>query len=557
MQQPARVNRAGERFRHWVLDTPLLWSLAALCGFGWYAQFIPHPSWNAIELIIAQNLLEHGRFATSLDYPSAITWRPVLPTLVVTLLRLLTDDPLTIYRIFCAAAVCSLTTSLFLIVRRLFGRIAGHVAAALALTCPAATTYLVQHAHSYSHWGAMLILGPALLSSARLIIDESSPKPRDYRVSGLLWGLAYLSRSEMLLFAGLAFLALVASDWRRRRVTPRSLAAWLLPFVALFGTYNILASVAAARDDILIRKTIYTFYISQGWVDPAPWTGPDIEADGYRYAIELYGEPTDNDESLLRAIRRNPEAFARRVQRNAVNFYQAYRQPWFFATGWMLAALAMVLILLTGRIEAHKAIFLWLLVGLFGASHCFLIFHIDHRYLTITVPSLLLLAASFAGWLVAQAARRGPVAGRSALLLVGVAVLATMWPQLERLRAHPPRDDRAVTAMRALGEHFREHGGRPKFPGNRQPHIDFHFPEQHPLRPEDRFLVAYFTHTSWVNGLAEGPFPRGRFYSYRDRPHDYLYLPAARIDQFPGARRRIIARHDNPILGEYYLVSGR
>ena len=66
-----------------IRDTPVFWVTLAFAVYFYYAQFVVTVSWNAIELIIAQHLLDYGTYATSIDYPSALTWRPVLPTLLV------------------------------------------------------------------------------------------------------------------------------------------------------------------------------------------------------------------------------------------------------------------------------------------------------------------------------------------------------------------------------------------------------------------------------------------------------------------------------------------
>ena len=49
-----------------------------------------------------------------MDYPSALTWRPPLPTLFVTFLRLWTDDPMVIYRLFCGTAIGGLVVAMYL-----------------------------------------------------------------------------------------------------------------------------------------------------------------------------------------------------------------------------------------------------------------------------------------------------------------------------------------------------------------------------------------------------------------------------------------------------------
>jgi hypothetical protein len=109
--------------------------------------------------------------------------------------------------------------------------------------------------------------------------------------------------------------------------------------------------------------------------------------------------------------------------------------------------------------------------------------------------------------------------------------------------------------MRSLGAHFRSLVLPPLSSGNREPHLWFEFPERSPLFPEDQFLLAYFSRTAWVNRGAEGPFPRGRMYSFRDCPDDYRYVPAEKIgDAKATGGGRIVDAYDNPVLGRYYLV---
>ena len=77
---PASADRP--RPGRWL--APVLWGLVVFMVYFHYARYIDQVGWNAIELIISQKLTGHGVYATSLDYPSAIAWRPVVPTLVVT-----------------------------------------------------------------------------------------------------------------------------------------------------------------------------------------------------------------------------------------------------------------------------------------------------------------------------------------------------------------------------------------------------------------------------------------------------------------------------------------
>lgn len=535
-----------------LADQPWLWGCLAFAAYFYYAQFIVTVSWNAIELIIAQHLIDHGVFATSLDYPSAITWRPFLPTLLVTLLRLFTADPVLIYQIMCGCTLASLVTTAFLSARVLWGRGAAHLAAFLTFTCPAITTQLIDHAHSYSHLGGLLLLGPALYASVRLLrrLEQGLPvTPAGYGLSGVLWGLCYLSRSEFLL-SGLLFLVILVWTHRARRLPFKSPAVWLLAFLAFVLPYNLYADHVARRDGLLIRKVIYGFYASQGWVDPSPTTGPDIEADGYLYAQQLYGTALANGESLPRAILHNPAAFLRRVRLNTVQYYRKLTDRDFFYPWVGATALVFVVAFAAGRTERADRRPVLFLLGLFLASHFVLIFHLDSRYLTIAVPPLILLATAGAHLFLQTTRRHLPAAAWVFLLAAGSAGL--LWGsagQFQRWWHHRERNQVSVPALAALGERFGPVIRRLGSTVNREPHLRFVFPTPSPLFPEDQFLVAYFTRTSWVNGGAEGPFPRGRIYSYRDRPLDYLLRPSA-----PDDAGEVVAEEDIPTLGRYQLV---
>ncbi|MFZ5493842.1 MAG: hypothetical protein ACOZE5_00710 [Verrucomicrobiota bacterium] len=554
------LNQFSKQPARFLADSPWPWTAAAFAVYFHHAQFIVTVSWNAIELIIAQHLIDHGVFATSVDYPSAITWRPLLPTLVVTLLRLITDEPIRIYQLYAGAAVASFVAAAFLSARLLWGRGAAHLAAFLAFTCPAVTTYLINHPHSYSHLGGILFLGPAVYASLRLLklADEGGPVPAArYAFAGLWWGLCYLCRAELMLFC---FVLLAVAAWihvaRRRPLLP--LAALSGGFLAVLVPYNLYAGHVATRDGILIRKTIYGFYISQGWVDPPSNAGPDIEADGYVYAQRLYGTAEENGENLLKAIARNPGAFARRVRLNLRSFYLRLWDAEFFHPWTAVAAAGLLTALATGLIPAGERKPLLFLAGLFAAAHFVVIYHIDARYLTVGMPALILLAAG-AGHHLIRAGSRLPGPVRAVLVLALLAGIGDgSRAHFARLWRHREPNRTSVAAFRALGEQFRQAAAGYKSRVNREPHLRFIFPAKSPLYPEDQFLLAYFSRTAWFNAGAEGPFPRGRFYSYRDCPDDFLVVPDERIGDYRlMGTSRIVSSQDNPVLGRYHLVQVR
>jgi hypothetical protein len=271
-----------------LLDSPVAWMALAFGIYFFYARFIVMIAWDALELVIAQHVVDHGAYVTSLDFPSALTLRPVLPTLMVACFRLWTSDPMLIFRLMVGCAVGTMTGALFFSARVIWGRTAAHVAAFATLCCPAFTTYLINSNHPYSHLGAMTMLGLAMAASAALWhrVNAGEPAPKGlYALGGLLWALCYLCRSELLLYFIVLVLLLGWLAARRRdRGGALRLAILLAAFAAVFVPYNLYVDHVVQRDGTIIRKSIYNFYISQGWADPPPGELADTEADGFVYA---------------------------------------------------------------------------------------------------------------------------------------------------------------------------------------------------------------------------------------------------------------------------------
>lgn len=532
-----------------------IWGLLGFSLFFYQAQFIPTVKWNAIELIIAQHLLEHGAYVTSLDYPSAITWRPVLPTLVVAFFRIWTGDPILIYRLVCGLSLGILAATMFLSARLLWSRPAAHTAAALTLVCPAITTYLIQHAHSYSHLVGLLFLGPALYGGLTVLCLSGAGEPvscRRLAVSGLLWGCCYLCRSELLLFAVLEILVF-GFGWVRQKQSLKPVASFALGLLAFVLPYNLYAGHVAERDGLLLRKTIYGLYASQGWADPAPDAGEDTEGDGYVYATKLYGDPVANGESVFRAIRHNPPAFLRRIRLNLGAFYRLYWDRNFFHPLWSVAVAALLVPLLKRALPDGRKTGVVFLFGLFLCSHFVLLFHVDPRYLSINIPALILLSV---GWVHSgfQWAGARRFASYGFLSFVLVFVFHTAQPQFEQVRQHPSPVP-SISALAALGRHFRATVPSPRLVRNREPHIGFIPPAISPLYPEDPIIVAYFTHSAWLAHGADGPFPRGKIYSFRECEDDYLYIPQDRVGETGLTQNgRVIATFSHPVLGSYALL---
>ena len=553
------MNTFARRATTWLLDTPVAWMALAFGVYFFYAQFIVMIAWNALELVIAQHVIEHGSYVTSLDYPSALTLRPLLPTLMVAFFRLWTSDPVLIFRLMVGCGLATLTGAMFFSARQLWGRAAAHSAAVLTLACPALTTYLIDNNHPYSHLGAMPVLGLALALSLWLLKQESSGQPASvkfYALSGLLWGLCYLCRSELVLYTGVLVLVLAWQAVRRRtRAAWLGLAALLIVFGLIFVPYNLYAEHVTRRDGTSIRKSIYGFYMSQGWADPPPGELSDTEGDGYIYATKLYGDPVANGESMLTAIRHNPSAFFRRVKLNRGAFYALYHSPDFFPAAWAVGDLVLLGLLLTGRLPAGDRPCLWFLCGLFLASHFVLMFHIDERYLTIGVPPLILLLAGLVHYVIHTAAKLSSVAGIAAGLIVAGVLVGVGHRQYLRVRNHLPANTQSFAAMKSFGRHFLTVVKTPRLAGNLEPHIGFDFPNPVKIYLEDQFLLPYFSHTALVAHNTVSAYPWPKFYSFREVPDDYRYVPADLFKTLdPKLAAKAIDEYDNPVLGHYYLL---
>lgn len=544
------------QFRRILADTPVPWALGGFLLYFWYAQFAT-VAWNTIELIIAQHLLFHGTYATSLDYPSAVTWRPVLPTFVVTFVRIWTSNPFLIFRIVTGATFAVLTASTFWSGKIMAGRRAAHLAAGLTLLCPGLTVYLITHPHSYSNLVGLMMLGPAMALSLFLLtalIEHREIRAGWYLATGLAWGLSYLSRSEFVLFFAWHFAVLAWLHWRNRK-NWRPLLVYVAAFAVCFVSYNVFAEHAANRDGILFRKSIYGFYLSQGWADPPPGVSADIESDGYQYAIQLYGDPVANHESALRAVTHNPSAFFHRVLRNFRAFYSRYNDLLFFPLVWTICAVGAIGLLPAKSTSFRDRVLLVFLLGLFGASHFVLIFHIDSRYLTINLPPLILFMAYGASRLDTALVSR-PVVWRASAMAAWLILIVTSSHVTWRGWQEPAEPNtRSMIALRSLGRHFTATIPHPVLAGNREPHLLLVYSKESPLAPEDHFLLGYFSKTSWHNDGAAGATPRGKFYSFRDCPIDYMYVPAERVQEGKLlGKGTIVTSYDNPVLGRYYLV---
>lgn len=538
----------GTRLRD-LLNGPR--ATAALCGlwailtfsltFG-YAGRIPTFTWNSVEFIIANHLRDFGHYALGATYPAAI-WRPIGPTFLVLAVDTIVRDPLLTYQLLAAAAMTSLIVSTYVLNRTLFGPLLANAGAALAFAVPAVGISLINHAHSISHLCFLLVASPTLLASVTglLAIRGGRPNaPRWLWAASIGWSLCYLCRPESMFMAAFFFGAVAVQIVRHKRSL--GLLAPLTSFVVVFAGFNVWASAAATRDDLLSRKVIYQYYASQGWTELAEIrrrsADDDIERVGYVRAIEVYGTPDENSESLIRAIARNPQALVDRIESNVLQLIELLFKGGFlsFDVLLLLLALPVAFFWLEGRFRL-AAIFA---VSVFSAVGVFLILHIDDRYVTIVLPAVLLLA-SFS----AHGLNRLPMPdrfGRNAFAGIVLAIALLHLPLHVAALSNAFGQRLNLSPVRAIAQGFRT---IVRADENAIVQLDLPLPPA--LKSAATLLFPYFARTSLFWGAPSDSYPRDRLFSLPQCPATYAIAPATQARGDNGAR---LGTFSVPRLGE-------
>jgi SAM-dependent methyltransferase len=520
-----------------------LWFVAAFAVCFVYAGRLSNFGWNITEFIIANQLQDAGRYALGATYPTAI-WRPVGPTFIVLAIDAFARDPVLTFQLLCGSAMASLTASIYLLNRALFGHLLAHAGAALAFATPAVSVSLINHAHAISHLAFLLVASPTLAASVIAILrirDGEAAAQRWLWAASLGWAACYLCRPESMFMAACFFVAVILLAARRKQAL-RVLAP-LASFIVVFLAFNVWAGASATRDDLLSRKMIYQFYASQGWTDlfdaqsRAAMPDDDFERHGYVRAIALYGAPAENSESLTAAIARNPTAFAARIASNVRQLIDLTAKGKFLSFELLLILAMLPLGFLFLKRSLRLLVFF--AAGVFSVIGIFMIFHIDDRYLTIAVPAALFLASLSACGLnrLPMPARFGRNAFAGVVLLVALLQLPTHFAALSHSFERERLD---LTPFRLLGEVFREVvGTSPAETARMAVHLDV------PLPPALKFsavplLFPYFARTSLLWAEPSEPYPRDRLFSLPRCPATHAIVP----DPAAGSR---------PVAGTVYV----
>ena len=510
-----------------------LWLVAALAVYFVYAGRLSTFSWNMIEFIIANHLQDAGGYALGATYPTAV-WRPVGPTFIVLAIDAFARDPLTTYQLLSGAAMASLVGSTYLLNRMLFGQWLAHAGRRARLhhargcrvpaqPCAFAIAPVLSHGREpdAARLGDCDFAG--CVPAHRACNAGSGP----LRSAGRS---ATCAAPRAMFMAAVFFLAIGILAVRRGRVL-RSLAS-LAPFVVVLVGFNLWAGASAARDDLLSRKMIYQLYASQGWVDlfdaklRAAAPTDDFELHGYVHAIQLYGTPQDNSESLTSAIARNPKAFAERIGNNVRQLADLTAKGKFLSFELLLILFALPLGFLFLKKPLRLLVFF--AAGVFSVIGIFLIFHIDDRYVTVAVPAVLLLASLSAHGLnrLPMPARFGRNAFAASVLVVALLHLPAHFTALSHSFARERLD---LSAFRQMGEDFRDAvRASPAERARMTVHLDVPMPPAlKSIAPQ--LLFPYFARTSLAWAVPSDSYPRDRLFALPQCPatHAIVADPAA------------------------------
>lgn len=491
---------------------PILWVLIGVILFWAWGGLLPRVRWNAIELMMGRNLLRgYGLVVAPLDPPAL--WRPLFGVLLCAFVELFTTDPYVIYQTVYTLSLTVFLISAFYAARTLWGATAGHVACLFILTSGALTARLVGHVHSISHVAFLMTAGPALLATALAL--RWATRTRLF-VAGACWGLVWLARWETLPFFGITLAVLLYAAYAASK-NPRALATCsfvVLGFAALFVPATIYQSWVKVHYGITGPSAITTFYAAEAWI-----TGTGDEDAGFAAAVRKYGSLEANHSSVLVAIAHNPEAFWSRFRFNVRNFLHLFTGKDFFDPLWLL--LLAGLLCDPGWTRKHWLPLAWLfLLFLSSASVC--LFQIDTRYLTISLPSILLLlsagAACFVQWARRRWIRGGLPAAVACLTLICLRPAVTSYHQWIAARENPflAGRGRQIDFVREQAREFRQtvHPTRPVT-------LMVYPPAG---MPSDPFLLSYFAETG-ICWKQPGLYQRDKIFSWFPKELEYVYVP--------------------------------
>ena len=319
---------------------------------------------------------------------------------------------------------------LYGLARRLFGARTAAVATAFACVFPPLTA-------SVPFWGTMLEpLYMLLIYSAMYAVwrawEGQSPVP--YLAAGVLFGLAYLTKPEAIVYFGWMFALLVLANIGRRSLAKHhvlvGIAGGILAFALVLSPYLAFLYKHTGRI-MLSGKLGVTYVAGQGAVDHDPGLYDRALAQLDEAGEEIiWFSPDRFKYNVWEYIKADPRAFVLRVWKN-VNTLESmlFNRRVFSYYFLCLVALAWF----GSAWDRRRAIKECFLLASALPVFVFLPFHIELRYFAPLLPLLLLWLArgigTLAEWLgqtwagVASDARQSSALSRGSYVLLGTLVL--------------------------------------------------------------------------------------------------------------------------------------
>lgn len=195
------------------------------------------------------------------------------------------------------------------------------------------------------------------LALAKLVAYSHHGKEADIWTSSLLLGLAVLARIEaiVLIPALLVSVLLLAKPTPAR---PRLLVGSVVPALAILAGYLLISRLTSpGLNSGIGGKSYDSFEVNQ------PIAGESTASDRRELARSLFGTQDENQGSVLRAIGRNPAAFARRLITNLGRIPDLY----LFTFGKRLGPALLIFAGLGGYSMARTR--RWTELGLLGIWH--------------------------------------------------------------------------------------------------------------------------------------------------------------------------------------------
>lgn len=169
---------------------------------------------------------------------------------------------------------------------------------------------------------------------ATLLRFNRERRLKDAALGSFFTSLAMLCRVEAVLLVGIM---VILSLWigRKQFKFIQLIAAGVLPVVAVFGAYLLLSLALMGHINLGVGGKSYDSF---EW-NQSVLTGGNLEK-AYAESRRLFGTAEENGGSVLRAILRNPPAFAARIWANAKNLPDNYLTIFGKTRGFALAFFA-------------------------------------------------------------------------------------------------------------------------------------------------------------------------------------------------------------------------